>query len=219
MAKNNNIFWLIVLVFYTRKVWSASTPNVCDLPHGCRIDSFHNLDDLYAREFLSRSSKNAFICESSKNGLFRSQFSTRLAEVHLNASCFNKTKVYSVFDLKFRRDLRSRLDENSNLQGIIDYIFRRNSAFSLYLRNLGGFSVDLGLRQNFTTFNNTPVKFFQIISINTVFDFYKTNNSKRIDTCVDMKFENGSTLNPNSIFQMAPKNEYSTLFFLNSKFR
>lgn len=225
MAKFSRIYLLFTnfsLIFFSRReVSTASQPNACDLPGSeCRIDSFHVLEDTYAREFLSVRELTGFICESSKNGTFRSNLSTRLAEVHLNTtSCLKEIQVYGVYDLKFRRDHRTRLDENSNLQGMIDYMFRLAPMFTVYLRNLGGFGVDLGLRENFSTYNNTPVETFQITSINTVFHFYKHNNGKRIESCQDMKLDNGTTLIPNSIFQMTPKNEYSTMVFLNCKFK
>lgn len=221
MAKILRIFLLtLVSLVLSRGVWSstaAGQSDVCNLPHECRIDSFHSINDIYAREFFSRSiAEKALICRP-ENGPFRSNFSKELAKVYLKSSCLIRNPIYWL--LQFPRDLRTRLDENLNLQGMIDFIFYLQPYFVLYLRNLAGFGVDLGLRENFKSFNNTPVRFFEIISTNTVFDFYKTNNGKRIESCLDMKLDNGSTLIPNTIFQLATGNESSIMVFMNCKFK
>ena len=179
----------------------------CPLEKVCSIGSFHHLTNLWAVEYISTKDYPAFICQVKSNEK-RFNFDRSHYDTYFKNCAQPSTEIYSVMELRFPKNRKKIMDSKFNFQGAIDFIIFNlgdPSGVYLYTSNIGGFDVDLAIKQDYLTslFANqsTDEFFIQSALINSRLDFY--TNGKLIKSCSDLiNSNNGTHILTNSIFQL-----------------
>lgn len=147
--RNFKYFFMILFMFSANEATivkkDLTDANACKLPPGCRIDAFHVIDDKYAREFVSTHDTIGYICDVKNITDRFDGFDVKLANSFSKNSCFKKKNVTPSFDLRYPRDLKTKLSEKLNLKGILAFLNHFDTKFSLHITNVGGFNVELNI--------------------------------------------------------------------------
>lgn len=218
---------VIMLLSFSRRVWlkEPTRSRACSLPEGCRVDSFHKIENIFSKEFISVKDSDGIICNANSNTarLFDG-FDARLAQIVSNSSCFKSPKVSSLFDLRFPRDLNTKLNKNLNLKGILEFMnytsdeqIYDQTRYTIHLTNVGGFSVELNKEKPWVNFNSTSQIGLDIKLIRANVEFYE--GEKLLKSCSDLMYANNQSWSPTSIFQIVFKNSYSEILFFNCRFK
>lgn len=221
------ISFFFMLLSFSKRVWLKEpiTSKACSLPKGCRVGSFHKIEYIFSREFISAKDSDGIICNANNNmaRLFDG-FDARLAQIYSNSSCFKSPRVSSLFDLRFPRDLNTKLNKNLNLIGILEFMnytsdeqIYDQTRYTIHLTNVGGFSVELNKEKLWLNFSSSSQIGLDIKLIRANVQFYE--EGKLLKSCSDLMSANNQSWSPTSIFQIVFKNAYSEILFFNCRFK
>lgn len=205
----------IYLLITTRRIRNKETRagDVCKLQEGCRIGTIHDLNDLYASEFVSTRDVKGFICNVKDKSTHIKSFDAELALRLANSSCLKQKKLVNTFDLRFPSSLEAKLDEKFNLKGILEFQGTLSSKFLFQLTNVGGFNANLDIK-----IENSNIKSINLVLIKTKVEFFM--NEKQVKSCQDLlSTPMTSSWSVNSIFQLKANNAFVELLFFKCRFK
>ena len=206
------------MLFLAGESAKKSKNEPCKPPHGCEFSNIHDLDTLWANEFLSQNDIKGIKCEI-KNKNFEFNFLKWKSDNGYSEESNNLTCTWPIdfsyffIELKWPTHQSITFERSVNISNLINIINSVHFNYVLRMTNLKAIDANLFDIQDDKIIEKTSRH--EIEFINTRFSFYI--DGKRTSSCQD--FNKSNLLTPRSIFQIRSNYGVDQVLFANSDFK